>query len=799
MSLENKNTTYFGLTAKPRPIIALMIPLLALLLQWLLWSSIQPFVWFLFYPAVFVSSWIGGKRAGFAATALSALIVWWFFISPQHSFALEQPAVAFTIIIFVCTGILFSLTHDSLRNASTQALEAMAALRDAKHQLEDRVKARTAELETISESLKDSESRFRSVMENIPSVAVQGYSIDGTVVFWNKASENLYGYSSEEAMGANLLDLIIPPDMRSGVSEAINQMKTSGQPIPPGELLLRRKDGTLVPVFSSHALVKSIDGQNQMFCLDIDLTKQKQADEALRASEKDARAIIEALPMALAMTDLQGNITYLNQEFIQTVGYTLEDIPTLEKWWPLAYPNPQYRERISDDWQKQQMVANLVDRPFTPEEKSIMCKDGVERTFICSATPLQYNNTGSILIFFYDITERKQLEAEKLDLELQRQHSQKMESLGVLAGGIAHDFNNILAIIIGHCSLVKMNFKTAEEHVPSIEKAAERAAELCRQMLAYAGKAQYVQSRVDITALVEEMVKLLKSTISQNAVIKFHMPGDIPYIKADAGQISQIVMNLIINAAEAIGEAHGEIDVSLIKSEIKSDTEKDHLGKHIPAGNYICLEVTDNGCGMDIETRQRIFEPFFTTKFTGRGLGMSAVLGIITAHGGALQMFSQSGQGTTFKVYLPVITSDSEGESFKQKSSAPWQGNGTILLAEDEQQLALLVKTMLKKLGFTVIEASNGKEALERYHQNAADICLVLTDMGMPVMDGYELFHELKKLDPDLPIIISSGFGDTTVTAKISGGNIAGLVSKPYSFEQLRSVLKNVLENKTHQ
>jgi PAS domain-containing protein len=240
MSQENENTTYFGLTAKPRPIIALMIPLLALLLQWILWPSIQPYVWYLFYPVIFLSSWIGGKRAGLAATVLSALIVWWFFIPPHYSFAIEQPAIALTIIVFICMGILFSLTHDSLRKASLQASEAMAALRDAKHQLEDRVKARTTELETISESLKDSENRFRSVMENIPSVAVQGYSIDGTVAFWNKASEKLYGYSSEEAMGGNLLDLIIPPDMRSGVKDAINQMKISGEPIPPGELLLRR-------------------------------------------------------------------------------------------------------------------------------------------------------------------------------------------------------------------------------------------------------------------------------------------------------------------------------------------------------------------------------------------------------------------------------------------------------------------------------------------------------------------------------------------------------------------------------
>jgi signal transduction histidine kinase/ActR/RegA family two-component response regulator len=391
--------------------------------------------------------------------------------------------------------------------------------------------------------------------------------------------------------------------------------------------------------------------------------------------------------------------------------------------------------------------------------------------------------------------EAQKEEQDKLSLEQQSQQSQKMESLGVFVDGIAHDFNNILAIIIGYCSLAEMGYEASENHIPGIEIAAERAAELCRQI---AEKTKLAQSQVNMGTLVNEMVKMLKSTINLNAVIKLDLPPELPLIKGDASQLRQIVMNLIINASEAIGEEQGEIYVSLEKTQvIEGQSEKDHLGQDIPPGWYVCMEISDNGCGMDDDTKQRIFEPFYTTKFTGRGLGLSAVLGIITAHDGVLQLISQPGQGTTFKVYLPTQTGNFvRDESHPEVSSSePWQGSGTILLVEDEAQIILIANNMLTMLGFTVIEASNGKEALELYQKNAADISLVVTDMGMPVMDGFELFHELKKLNPELPIIISSGFVNTVVTSRIAREDIAGLVSKPYSFAQLREVLKSVVEN----
>jgi len=256
--------------------------------------------------------------------------------------------------------------------------------------------------------------------------------------------------------------------------------------------------------------------------------------------------------------------------------------------------------------------------------------------------------------------EIRQAEKDKQALDQQFQQAQKLESLGILAGGIAHDFNNILTIIIGHCYMITMEPDNALDQVLPIQKAAERAADLCRQMLAYAGKALIAKVEISMTTLVEEMIHMLKTTTQKNVVIKPDLSADVPPINGDASQLRQIVMNLIINSSEAIGEEQGEVTVSLKSIAVRSGhSDRDHLGKVIPHGWYACLEVTDNGCGMDEETKSRIFEPFYTTKFAGRGLGMSATLGIITAHNGSLQLTSHQGQGTTIKVFLPILTSES--------------------------------------------------------------------------------------------------------------------------------------------
>lgn len=525
------------------------------------------------------------------------------------------------------------------------------------------------------------------------------------------------------------------------------------------------------------------------------LRKLSQANHLLRESESRWKFAIEGSGDGVWDWDIPTNETKCSTRCEEMLGYAEGDIlPSKQEWGDRIHPDDKSHVAEAMQAYLEGKTASYV------VEYRLRCKDDsykwlLDRGMVVSRgednKPLRMIGTHT------DISERKRTEEEKRILEKQYQQAQKLESLGVLASGIAHDFNNILQIIIGYCSLIIQRPETAKNHVPQIEKAANRAAGLCRQMMTYGGKTQFVMTRVNIWLLVDEMVKMLKSTIKQNVVIKTDLSSDVNFINADASQIRQIVMNLIINASEAIGDAHGEIIVSLAKKTIKEKgSEKDHLGAVIAPGYYACLGVTDNGCGMDDETKRRLFEPFYTTKFTGRGLGMSSALGIITAHGGALQLSSQTGLGTTFKIYLPIQNRDSAvHDSHIHKVSTTWKGNGTILLVEDEEQIRSVAKTMLTDLGFAVIEATNGKEALILYQKNAADITLIVTDIGMPIMDGCELIHELKTIHSELPIIISSGYGDPDITSRITSEDIIRQITKPYNFDQLREVLKNTMEN----
>lgn len=515
----------------------------------------------------------------------------------------------------------------------------------------------------------------------------------------------------------------------------------------------------------------------------------------IQKSEARFRAIFERSTVGKSLTELNGTLLHVNKAFADMLGYTIEEIQQLDVA-QITHPDDVAKsyECIRTLMEGEQATYRLEKR-YIHKSGTIVWAD--------VSTTMLYDEQGAplhLITSILDITQSKRAEEAKLQLEKQFLHAQKLESLGVLAGGIAHDFNNILTVIICNCSLLQQRPLMALEILPEIEIAAQRAADLCRQMLIYAGKAQPVPTKIDMKTLVGEMVSMLKAIIKENVVIAPDYSSDIPAIIADASQIRQVIMNLIINASEAIGEKQGEIFVSLVNRFIQPEqAETDHLGKIIPTGQYICIQITDSGCGMDEETRLRIFEPFYTTKFTGRGLGMSAVLGIITAHKGALQFTSQPGQGSTFKVYLPVLSSDTVGDNIlPYVPLTPWQGSGTVLLVEDEPQIRMVAKNLIKALGFSVIEAANGQEALELYQKNAKYISVVLTDVGMPVMGGYTLIRELKLANPELSIIISSGFGNLDVSSRIVAGEIAGFLNKPYSFDQLREVLKKVVEA-THQ
>ena len=367
----------------------------------------------------------------------------------------------------------------------------------------------------------------------------------------------------------------------------------------------------------------------------------------------------------------------------------------------------------------------------------------------------------------------------------------------MLAGGIAHDFNNILTVILGHCHLARDAFDSEQEYKQSfiqVETAANRAADLCRQMLTYAGKSSLVQTRLSLWLLVDEVVKMLQSTINKNVTIELDLKRDVPVIKGDNSQIQQILMNLIINAAEAIEDKAGTIRVVLTKIDVGQDhVETDTFGTLLQGGRYACLEVTDTGCGMDEEIRKRIFEPFYTTKFAGRGLGMSAIRGIVQSHDGALQLYSTPGVGTTFKIYFPAPETVDDVVPHQSGGDLSGKGNGTILLVDDEQTLRDTGSALLKAMGFTVITAQHGREALELYGERGSRIDLVLLDLIMPIMGGIEAYRELRSMAPSLPIIICSGYSVESVSDVIEDDRHAGFMHKPYMPEQLRDVMMKMM------
>ena len=397
-----------------------------------------------------------------------------------------------------------------------------------------------------------------------------------------------------------------------------------------------------------------------------------------------------------------------------------------------------------------------------------------------------------------DVTERKKAEEERRKMEQKYQQTQKLESLGVLAGGIAHDFNNILTIILGHCHIINNGINSGidqKNHVTQIEKAAGRAADLCRQMLTYAGKNALVETRINIWLLVDENVKMLHSALQKSVAIKLGLKNDIPEIMGDSAQIQQVVMNLIINAAEAIGDKNGTVEIELKKVTIQADQEKDSLGNFIYPGTYACLEVSDDGCGMDAETQKRIFEPFYTTKFTGRGLGMSAVLGIIKSHDGVLQLTSAPGAGTCFKVYfplsgLPEIIETVPATALVSSTKAAF---GTVLLVDDEESLRVVGSELLNAMGFSAMTATNGREALEVYGEMGSRIDLILLDLLMPEMGGIDAYLRLRKISSTIPIVICNGYAVGDILESMEDDENVAVIQKPYNPNQLRDTLMKLL------
>lgn len=399
-----------------------------------------------------------------------------------------------------------------------------------------------------------------------------------------------------------------------------------------------------------------------------------------------------------------------------------------------------------------------------------------------------------------EIRRREASEEERRKLETQFMQTQKLESLGVLAGGIAHDFNNLLTSIIGYCDLARREIPIGSTAANLLEEAvngSRRAAELTQQMLAYSGRGQFLVGPVVLSKLVMDITRLLEVSISKKCVLRFDLMDNLPACKADATQLRQVIMNLIINASEAIGERSGVISVTTGAAWCDAQyLAENHVNDNLGEGLYVHLEVADTGIGMSPETRARIFDPFFTTKFTGRGLGLAAVLGIVRGHAGGLRVYTEPGRGTSFKILLPAETSPAPSSPAAPSAESEWQGRGTILVADDEESIRALLKHMLVRLGFDVITAVDGRDAVDKYRVHAHLNPLVLLDLTMPHLDGVGAFRELRKIRPDVQTILMSGYNEQSVSTQFAGKGILGFIQKPFRLHELREVLQSALSER---
>ena len=516
-------------------------------------------------------------------------------------------------------------------------------------------------------------------------------------------------------------------------------------------------------------------------------TAQRWLAESRYAAERDKLVnIVAGMGAGMTILDSDLRVTWTN-EIMQKWFGSMEEIAgvTCDE----IFHQDQYQSKCAC---KRAMQNGEVTRG-EPFEYTI---DERERYFQILAVPIkgEQGEIVQVVLMTADVTDVRLAELERQNFEARMQHAQKLESLGVLAGGIAHDFNNLLVAILGNADLALMEISPQapeRSSIMEVKEAAMRAADLANQMLAYSGKGKFIVEALSLNGLVEEMGHLLEASISKKITLRYELADDTPPINADASQVRQVVMNLITNASDAIGDESGVIAIRTGFDEIdRQGLSHMYLAEDLPPGRYVSLEVSDTGCGMDDETKAKLFEPFFTTKFTGRGLGLAAVLGIIRGHHGTIQVDSQVGRGTTFRILLPVSEeSITMPNDYSPDTLAEAIAGGTVLIVDDEQTVRKMSQRMLEHVGCRVLTAGDGYEAVRIYGEKPDEIDVVLLDMTMPGLDGEETFRELKRIRPGVQVVLSSGYSEGDATHRLAEAGLAGFIQKPYELAELVGIL----------
>lgn len=612
----------------------------------------------------------------------------------------------------------------------------------------------------------------------------------------NRTELALLGYTLDEMQGRPFWEFA--EDGEASRDAVLGKLQGR---IEPGtfERTLRRKDGSPVPTIIRDRLLRDESGQITGIRSALqDITAWKKAQRELQDSVLLFQSLAENIPgiVYLCENNREYTMRYLSRQFETITGYPRE--MCTEGGMP--YSDLIHRDDLA-------VVYSTIDaaiaehRPFHVLYR-LRHSDGSYRCVEEYGTPLYDEDTGKanrLEGLVVDVTEAKQREEEHKKLQAQMQQAQKLESLGVLTGGIAHDFNNLLTGILGNADLALSELAEAaptRRYVEQIEAASRRAADLCRQMLAYSGHGKFDIKFTDITQLVKDMSHLLDVSTSKKAVIRYHFGADLPPIAVDAAQVRQIVVNLVSNASDAIGDESGVITVSTGAVQCsRTYLSEAYLDDDLPEGGYVYVEVTDTGSGMDPQTRARLFEPFFTTKFAGRGLGLAAVLGIVRGHRGALKIRSELGKGSSFKVLFPAAPAQAEPTPGPAAPEAPWTGAGTILVVDDEEAVRTLARATLEQHGFGVLTACDGVEGVNIFRDHVEEIVAVLLDLTMPRMGGEETFRALQHIRSDVRVILSSGYGEEDSINRFLDKGLSGFVQKPYQPRVLIAKLREVLES----
>ncbi len=648
------------------------------------------------------------------------------------------------------------------------------------------------ERKAADEAIRASEARYRSIFDSV-SDGIMVFDIDTLAVLdANQGFADMLGYTRDELTHLDVADLSAggADYGRQVILEDLTRIRKEG----PRHRQWRgkRKTGELLWLEIAVNSV-TVAGEERVLAVIHDITERKAAAEAIRASEARYRSIFDLSSDGIVVFDVDTlMILDANQGFADMFGYTRDELTHLTVT-DMSAGEPDYgRQAIRGDLDQVREEGPL-HRQWRGKRKT-----GELRWMEVTITVMTVAGEDRGLAVGHDITEKKEADAERLRVAEKMQHAQKLESLGVLAGGIAHDFNNLLVAILGNADLALMDMAANAAERSSIEeikRAAMRASDLTNQMLAYSGKGQFIIEPVNLNDLVGEMGRLLEVSISKKAILRYDLAEGLPTVEIDASQIRQVVMNLITNASDAIGSASGSI--SLRTSEVDADRSflaDTYLGESLPEGPYVCLEVSDTGCGMNAETLKRLFEPFYSTKFSGRGLGLAAVLGIVRGHRGGLKVRSELGAGSTFEILIPAVPGVAAVAAAAAAPAAlPWQARGVVLVVDDEPSVREVAKIMLTRSGLTVLTAKDGVEATEVFRREGDRIDLVLLDMTMPRMGGDEAYQAMRKMRPDVKVVLTSGYGEKAITDRFALEGLAGFIQKPFELEKLMAMIRDIL------